>query len=385
MKRHRTLLLLAPVVLVTVCGCDAIKSSNPTSPDVAGPIAGVSITAPTPVTPGQGSTIRSEEQPVTLTVQNSTTNGQRPITYVFELASDSGFSNRILVREGIQPGGDGKTALRLPDALAADRTYFWRAKAEDGANASPYSAAVSFAVVNIAVIQPPVPVAPIGGATTSSQSPQFSVQNSSRTGPAGAISYTFEISENESFTAMVAVVTIAEGTSPTKFTIAQQLKERTRHYWRARAFDSNVMSDWTVTQSFVTPAAPTVPTPTPTPTPTPGSWPRTGEEVVNYVTTRYPDKLVAGVSLSQRQANMAFIRDRMIEAGICGGMDLGLNLKRGGPEISIDFLVHRSNGQDIGVDIGYDYDNTSTTLRVYWGAGAPGPYYQRYTPRPTCQ
>ena len=46
------------------------------------------------------------------------------------------------------------------------------------------------------------------------------------------------------------------------------------------------------------------------------------------------------------------IRDRMIEAGICGGMDLGWNLKRGGPEISIDFLVHRSNGQDIGGTLG---------------------------------
>ena len=31
----------------------------------------------------------------------------------------------------------------------------------------------------------------------------------------------------------------------------------------------------------------------------------------------------AGVSLSQRQANMAFLRDRIIEAGRCGGLDLG--------------------------------------------------------------
>ena len=29
---------------------------------------------------------------------------------------------------------------------------------------------------------------------------------------------------------------------------------------------------------------------------------------------------------------MEFLRNRMIEAGICGGLDLGWNLKRGGPD-----------------------------------------------------
>ncbi len=50
----------------------------------------------------------------------------------------------------------------------------------------------------------------------------------------------------------------------------------------------------------------------------------------------------------------------MIEHGKCKGLNLGLNLKRGGPEISADFLVWRRPGQhDMGVDIGSAYDDTS--------------------------
>ena len=60
---------------------------------------------------------------------------------------------------------------------------------------------------------------------------------------------------------------------------------------------------------------------------------------MNCIAAKYPERLVAGISLGQRQENMMFLRDRIIEAGKCGGLDLGHNLKRGGPEISIDFLA----------------------------------------------
>ncbi len=74
-----------------------------------------------------------------------------------------------------------------------------------------------------------------------------------------------------------------------------------------------------------------------------------------------------------------FLRDRMIEAGKCGGLDLGHNLKRGGPEISIDFLAWRRSDGDMGVDIGVDYDNTSEPLRLAWNlAGISGTFYKSY-------
>jgi len=391
MTTPRLALLVVPFAALVLAGCEASKSANPTSPSVAGPIAGVNISTPEPVAP-KGSTIPAKDQPVTLVVQNASTNGQRPVTYRFEVAVDSEFSNKVATREGIEPGADGKTAYRLPDALAADRTYFWRAKALDGANESAYSEAVSFAVVTPAELQAPVPIYPISASTAASQAPEFRVTNAARSGPVGAVYYTFEISANESFSAMIAIVTVPERVGETKFTINQLLAAGVRFYWRVRAFDANVSSAWSLTQSFFTPKAPT-PSPAPSPSPNPpsgppaGGWPKTGEEVVAWAESRYQDRLVAGVSLSQRQANMAFVRDRMIEAGLCGGMELAWNLKRGGPEKSIDYLAYRKNGRWIGVDIGHAYDDTSIPLGLQWGEN-PGDSLvtpAAYSPYPSCK
>lgn len=392
MTLHRLATLAIPVAAAMVfSGCEASKSANPTSPSVAGPIAGVNITTPEPVAP-KGTAIPAKDQPVTLVVQNASTNGQRAVTYRFEVAADADFSNKVAGREGVEPGADGKTAYRLPDALAADRTYYWRAKALDGANESPYSEAVSFAVVTPAELQAPVPLSPVGASTAASLTPEFRVTNAARSGPVGSVFYTFEISANESFSAMIAIVTVPERVAETKFTINQVLTAGIRFYWRVRAFDANVSSAWSLTQSFFTPKAPT-PSPSPSPSPAPpsgppaGGWPRTGEEVVAWADARYQDRLVAGVSLSQRQANMAFVRDRMIEAGICGGMDLAWNMKRGGPEKSIDYLAYRKDGRWIGVDIGHAYDDTSIPLGLQWGEN-PGDSLvspAAYSPRPSCK
>ncbi len=77
---------------------------------------------------------------------------------------------------------------------------------------------------------------------------------------------------------------------------------------------------------------------------------------------------------------MEYLRDRIIESGKCAGFNFGYNLKRGGPELSIDFLAWRSGGEDIGVDIAFDYDNTSTTLRLQWAPVGPGAFW---TPGPS--
>jgi hypothetical protein len=389
MTPNRLALLVLPVAALALAGCEAAKSSNPTSPSVAGPIAGVNISAPAPVAPGQGTTLSAKDQPVTLVVANASTNGQRPITYRFEVAVDAEFSNKVATRDGIEPGAEGRTSYRLPDALAADRNYYWRAKAVDGANESAYSEAVNFSVVTAAEIQAPAPVAPIGSATAASQSPEFRVANAARTGPVGQVYYTFEISQNETFTAMIAIVTVPERVGETRFTINQILAGGVRFFWRVRAYDANVSSAWSQVQSFFTPkvTTPTPPSPPSPSDPPAGGWPKTGTEVVAYATNRYPDRLVAGVSLSQRQANMAYLRDRMIEAGICGGMELAWNLKRGGPEKSIDYLAYRKAGRWIGVDIGAAYDDTGIPLVLQWGEN-PGDTLvtpATYSPAPSCK
>lgn len=81
---------------------------------------------------------------------------------------------------------------------------------------------------------------------------------------------------------------------------------------------------------------------------------------------------------------MEFLRDRIIEAGICGGLDLAWNLKRGVGPHSIDALAWRTGGVDEVVDVGAAFDDTSSELRLQWSIVGGPPGYDRYEPRPTC-
>ena len=79
---------------------------------------------------------------------------------------------------------------------------------------------------------------------------------------------------------------------------------------------------------------------------------------------------------------MQFLRDRMIEHAKCRGLDVGHNLKRGGPEISNDFIAWKTNGRLEGVDIASAYDDTGRVLNLMWHRYGPPdygfPYYKNY-------
>jgi hypothetical protein len=130
------------------------------------------------------------------------------------------------------------------------------------------------------------------------------------------------------------------------------------------------------------PAAPTSAEATTHPSPA-RLFPATGPDIVADVAARYPERLVAGISPEERLENMTFLRDRIIETGLCGGMQLGRNLKRGGPDVSNDFLAWRRDDGDMGVDIGFSYDDTSQPLRLQWLEVGMGATYQEY-PAPSC-
>ncbi len=188
----------AAVAACALTACQSSKSSNPLSPTVAGPIPGVNITAPTTVTPTSGAKIAVDQQPMTLTVQNASTNGVRPLNYAFEVATDAGFNNKVFSRDGITPGErhDGLDAARQ----ARDRTHLLLAReAQDGAEHRAVPAAVNFNVFTPIVIQQPGPVAPSATSRTDSLHPQFSSTNAPRSGPVGAISYVLEVSDIDSF------------------------------------------------------------------------------------------------------------------------------------------------------------------------------------------
>ena len=107
----------ALVASVALISCESSKSSNPLSPSVAGPIPGVNISAPKMLEPVPGQRIAVDRQPVTLLIENSSTNGVRPLSYAFEIATDAAFNSKVFTRDSIAPGEGGRTSLRLPDAL----------------------------------------------------------------------------------------------------------------------------------------------------------------------------------------------------------------------------------------------------------------------------
>jgi hypothetical protein len=240
-------------VAVAFTGCEAAKSSNPLAPTVAGPIPGVNITAPAVVDPSSGTKIPMDKQPITLTVVNASTSGVRPLSYVFDVATDAGFTNKVFSRDGIAPG-DGRTSLRLPDALATGRSYYWRARAQDGANTGPYTAPINFNVFTPVVIDVPNPILPLANSTVDGIRPTFVVRNAARSGPAGAISYQIELADSESFANKLAVWTQGEQATQTSLATPIDLAPAKVYYWHARAFDPTTVGPWCRTLAFTTPA-----------------------------------------------------------------------------------------------------------------------------------
>lgn len=376
-------------LLVLATACESNKSANPLSPSVAGPIPGVEISAPKPLEPGVNWEVSNDKQPLLLLIENPGSNGQRPVTIEVEVASDEGFATKQFTKGGLTPGPNGRTEVQLPSKLTSDRSYFWRARGQDGANQGPWSAPVRFSIYTPAKLDPPTPLSPIGGAKVDGLEPSFRFKNAQRAGPVGFVTYIVDIARNDSFTQGVATYTGGEqngASGDTSVTVVSPLPDDSTLFWRVRAYGA-VNGDWSKTQFFRTPSAPSPPAGGGGGGGVGGN-PGTcasssGDYIVNCISQKYPSYRRAGVSSGQRRANMEFLRDRIIEAGLCGGLDLGWNLKRGGPEISIDFLAERRGGAVLGHDIAFDYDNTSTELQLYWGGGT-FPYYAKYNRSYSC-
>jgi hypothetical protein len=250
--RSSTFLIVLAALGLSACAVE--KSSNPLSPSVAGPIPGVSISSPDIVQPAPGARISVEQQPVTLTLQNSTSSGVRPLSYTFEVAADSGFSNILLSRSGIAASDTGRTSFKLPDPLAGERSYYWRARAEDGANTGPYSGVSVFSIFTPVSLQAPTLTSPVGNTLIDTLSPRFVVGNSARSGPAGNVSYLIELATSDTFGSVLAAWVFDEQPGQSSLLAPVGLSPATTYFWRAKAFDASASSGFSPAQAFRTPA-----------------------------------------------------------------------------------------------------------------------------------
>src|SRR5262249_30011281 len=161
-----------------------------------------------------------------------------------EVATDANFTNKVFTRDGITPGNGGKTSLRLPDPLATGRSYFWRARAQDGANTGPYSPQGPFNVYTPNVIHAPTPVSPPGNSTTDNVQPRFSFTDATRSGPVGTIAYVLELADSDSFANKIAAWGTAEQPSQTSTQVPTTLNYNAVYYWHVRAYDPSTAGPW---------------------------------------------------------------------------------------------------------------------------------------------
>jgi hypothetical protein len=265
MKLNHTVTIAVFAALASTA-CETRKSANPLSPDIAGPIPGVSITAPKPLEPGAGQQLTADGNPQTLLIENAGTTGQRELFLELQVAADGNFQQVVHHAERITPGPNGRTSYRLPEPLGPGHTYHWRARAADGANVGPYSAASHFSVMEAVRIDTPTPLEPIGEIKTNR--PNFVVRNGAVNGPAGNIVYRIEVGTSAN-QPPAAVLTATPGSGGTTSINLGDLPYATTLFWRVYATDGTHQSAYSSIVSFRTPAAPSG-GPAPTPLPAPG-------------------------------------------------------------------------------------------------------------------
>ena len=116
-----------------------------------------------------------------------------------------------------------------------------------------FGAAFKFTIGPAITINAPVPIAPIDGAATGAR-PALRATNAARTGPAGAISYRFEISNTAAFSSILVTGTNTEGVNETGFIPTADLPTKATLFWRVTAIDpaNGISSPASAGSNFVT-------------------------------------------------------------------------------------------------------------------------------------
>jgi hypothetical protein len=234
------------VLAVAAAGC---KTSSPAQPSTAGSGGGTSIIAPASLSPGNASAVGFNAQPVKLTVANAVSTSGAPLTYTFEVAYDAGFSSKVQTKSGVAQGTNGQTVAAL-DALLPGNSYYWHARADGGGTTGVFGATFKFTMGAAVTLSSPGAVSPLSGSFWGTTAP-LTVTDAAHTGPAGPITYKFEVSDSAAFTALAATGTVAETPARTSYSPVGLVVGRL-YYWRASAVDASnaVTSAPSASQSF---------------------------------------------------------------------------------------------------------------------------------------
>lgn len=221
-------------------------NSAPSVPNLSSPAAAGQVNTLTP----------------TLTLTNSTDAEGNTLTYDFQVSTSTTFGSIAAQATGVTQGGGGSTSWTVTPNLVNGTTYYWRARAYDGSLYSNYAPYRSFSVSANNAPNTPTLASPASGASLTSQTPILTLNNT--TDPDGdSLTYQFQIATSSAFTTIVVQVTgVVAGTGTTSWQVSSTLNTGTTYYWRARAYDGSLPSNYAAYRTFtvVANSAPTVPT-----------------------------------------------------------------------------------------------------------------------------
>jgi hypothetical protein len=217
---------------------------------------------------------------------------------------------------------------------------------------------------------------PIGGTRLNGLKPTLLVRQSRGKFASGAFQYRIEVTTATG--TVVHSATVSPSSDTFSYSGTPDLLLDTRYRWRVRPEMAGSLGPWTSYEEFLTIDYRGI-----VPRPPDGRWPSDGPAVVAYVAQSFPHLLRATPTDDERIENMKYLRDRIIETGICGGMDLGWNMKRGTPELSVDAITYRGpDGLEI-FDLASGYDDHDYPLHLWWFP-TTFPFYKAYENHPGC-
>jgi hypothetical protein len=216
--------------------------------------SGSSFVAAQAASPVAGVTIPYATQPVTLTTTNATATGSGAVTYTFEVATDPNFTNVAYRKDGVPQGGGGKTSLQI-DNLGDSKTYYWHVIPKTGDSTGPASTTRTF------VMGPPVflgipQLSYPGSGGTIFGTITLTTNNVTRSGPAGVLSYRFDVADSPAFTNILYSGFVAEQNGPggqTSANVSANLRTNATYYWRAQAIDqlNSLTTAYSTASSFL--------------------------------------------------------------------------------------------------------------------------------------
>ena len=245
------ILTVASAVALVAAGCGSGSPAQPSS--VIGGSTGTSFAAAHPITPLDRATVPFASQPVVMAVSNGVATSGSAVTYTFEVATDTGFVNKVYTKDGVAAESGTLTHQAIAATLPGAATYYWHARTNAGGSLGPFSATVSFALGPQVTLGTPVPVSPAQGATAAASGLTLIVNNVTHTGPAGLISYRFDLADSSSFGHIVFTGSKSEQSGgQTSITVSTTLTPSVTYFWRVTATDpaSGVSSPVSLTSSF---------------------------------------------------------------------------------------------------------------------------------------